>query len=77
MNPACLRRPSRAGPSADRGHRGPHPIASYLTVTALTANAAATLLSWGRPATASSNENAGTLASAVVDGNAACRCPGI
>jgi hypothetical protein len=40
---------------------------------ARTANAATTLLSQGRPATASSTENAGTPASAAVDGNAGTR----
>jgi len=45
-----------------------------LTVAAvLPANAAGTLLSQGKPATASSTENAGTPASAAVDGNAGTR----
>src|SRR5258708_2079717 len=48
-------------------------VTAYLTVTALTANAAATLLSQGRPATTSSSENAGTPASAAVDGNTGTR----
>ncbi|WP_203917889.1 discoidin domain-containing protein, partial [Rugosimonospora africana] len=48
-------------------------VASYLAVTALTASAAATLLSQGRPATASSSENAGSPASAAVDGNTGTR----
>ncbi|HWB36338.1 MAG TPA: discoidin domain-containing protein [Rugosimonospora sp.] len=47
--------------------------ASYLVVTTLTANAAGTLLSQGKPATASSTENAGTPASAAVDGNTGTR----
>src|SRR5258705_18595 len=42
-------------------------------VGTLAANAAETLLSQGRPATASSVENAGTAASAAVDGNAGTR----
>jgi glucose/arabinose dehydrogenase len=42
-------------------------------VGTLTANAAETLLSQGRPATASSVENAGTPASAAVDGSAGTR----
>jgi beta-glucosidase len=48
-------------------------VTGYLAVTSLTANAAGTLLSQGRPATASSTENAGTPASAAVDGNAGTR----
>ncbi|WP_213450817.1 discoidin domain-containing protein [Rhizomonospora bruguierae] len=48
-------------------------LGSYLTVTALVADAAETLLSQGRPATASSTENAGTPASAAVDGNTSTR----
>src|SRR5258706_426616 len=50
-------------------------VTAYLTVTALTANAAATLLSQGRPATTSSTENAGTPAPPAVDGNTATRWP--
>jgi hypothetical protein len=50
-------------------------LAGYLTmvVTANTANAADTLLSQGKTATASSTENAGTPASAAVDGNTGTR----
>jgi beta-glucosidase len=48
-------------------------VAGYLTLMSLTADAADTLLSQGRPATASSTENAGTPASAAVDGNAGTR----
>ncbi len=48
-------------------------VGGYLTVVTLTASAADTLLSQGRPATASSTENAGTPASAAVDGNAGTR----
>ncbi|MFB9544502.1 discoidin domain-containing protein, partial [Micromonospora sagamiensis] len=50
-------------------------LVAALTPTALTppAQAAATLLSQGRPATASSAENAGTPASAAVDGNTGTR----
>jgi beta-glucosidase len=48
-------------------------VAAYLAVTSLTASAAATLLSQGRPATASSTENAGNPASAAVDGNTGTR----
>jgi F5/8 type C domain len=44
-------------------------LAVYAITTSLTANAASTLLSQGKPATASSTENAGTPASAAVDGN--------
>ena len=48
-------------------------VAGYLTTVALSAHAADALLSQGRPATASSIENAGTPASAAVDGNAGTR----
>ncbi len=48
-------------------------LTGYLAVTTLSANAAATLLSQGKPATASSTENAGTPASAAVDGNTGTR----
>lgn len=48
-------------------------VFSYLVVTAPSANAVDVLLSQGRPATASSVENAGTPASAAVDGNAGTR----
>jgi len=67
-------------------HRGRIPLLSVLTVlvvltayavvsatTATTASAADTLLSQGRPATASSTENAGTPASAAVDGDVGTR----
>src|SRR5690349_23235410 len=43
------------------------------TVVATPASAAPTLLSQGKPATASSTENAGTPASAAVDGNPGTR----
>src|SRR6187551_417177 len=43
------------------------------TVVAAPAKAAPTLLSQGKPATASSTENAGTPASAAVDGNPGTR----
>ena len=48
-------------------------IAGYLSLVSLVAEAADTLLSQGRPATASSTENVGTPASAAVDGNAGTR----
>jgi uncharacterized protein YndB with AHSA1/START domain len=49
-------------------------LVGYLvTVSTLQANAATVLLSQGRPATASSTENAGTPASAAVDGNTGTR----
>ncbi len=48
-------------------------IGGLLTVNALTASAADTLLSQGRTATASSIENGGTPASAAVDGNTGTR----
>jgi hypothetical protein len=48
-------------------------IATYAVATTLGATAADTLLSQGKPATASSTENAGTPASAAVDGNTASR----
>ncbi len=48
-------------------------LAVYAITTSLTANAASTLLSQGKPATASSSENAGTPASAAVDGNTTTR----
>ncbi|MFG2042429.1 discoidin domain-containing protein [Dactylosporangium sp. NPDC048998] len=48
-------------------------VASYLVVTTITASAATQLLSQGKPATASSTENAGTPASSAVDGNAGTR----
>src|SRR5690348_12085617 len=44
-----------------------------LVVSTVPAGAATTLLSQGRPATASSSEGAGTPASAAVDGNAGTR----
>jgi len=44
-------------------------VAGLLVAGTLNANAAATLLSQGKPAAASSTENAGTPASAAVDGN--------
>ena len=44
-----------------------------VAVTVTSANAASTLLSQGKPATASSIENAGTPAGAAVDGNTATR----
>ena len=46
---------------------------AMLTVAIRPANAAPTLLSQGKPATASSTENAGTPASAAVDGNTGTR----
>src|SRR5260221_12082033 len=50
-------------------------LLASLTVVLLgpSAHAAGTLLSQGKPATASSVENAGTPASAAVDGNAGTR----
>jgi glucose/arabinose dehydrogenase len=48
-------------------------VVAYLALAALPVSAADTLLSQGRPATASSVENAGTPASAAVDGNAGTR----
>jgi beta-glucosidase len=48
-------------------------VAGYLAVGSWSAHAADTLLSQGRPATASSAENAGTAAAAAVDGNAGTR----
>lgn len=48
-------------------------VASYLAVAAPPAEAAAALLSQGKPATASSAENAGFPAGAAVDGNAGTR----
>jgi glucose/arabinose dehydrogenase len=48
-------------------------VAGSLAVVTQAADAADTLLSQGRPATASSVENAGTPASAAVDGNAGTR----
>jgi hypothetical protein len=49
-------------------------LAGYLAITlASPATAAGTLLSQGKPATASSTENAGTPASAAVDGNTGTR----
>ncbi|WP_426506133.1 discoidin domain-containing protein [Dactylosporangium sp. McL0621] len=47
--------------------------AGYLVVTTLTASAATQLLSQGRPATASSTENAGTPAASAFDGDAGTR----
>jgi hypothetical protein len=47
--------------------------ATFAVIIATGADAASTLLSQGRPATASSSENAGTPASAAVDGNAGTR----
>src|SRR5205814_8256639 len=44
-----------------------------VAVTTLPAGAATTLLSQGKPATASSTENTGTPASAAFDGNAGTR----
>jgi len=48
-------------------------VAAFIVVTTLTAHAADTLLSQGKPATSSSSENAGTPAAAAVDGNAGTR----
>src|SRR5690348_9912999 len=48
-------------------------MAAYAAVTVTSAHAADTLLSQGRTATASSTENAGTPASAAVDGNTGTR----
>jgi beta-glucosidase len=48
-------------------------LAGVLVVTANRAQAASTLLSQGKPTTASSTENAGTPASAAVDGNTSTR----
>jgi beta-glucanase (GH16 family) len=48
-------------------------IAGCLVASTLTASAASTLLSQGKTATASSTENAGTPASAAVDGDAGTR----
>ncbi|HWB36435.1 MAG TPA: discoidin domain-containing protein, partial [Rugosimonospora sp.] len=48
-------------------------LLAWLGVTVGTARAAVTLLSQGRPATASSVENAGSPASAAVDGNTGTR----
>jgi hypothetical protein len=48
-------------------------LAGFAVATTLSASAAPTLLSQGRPATASSTENAGTPASAAVDGNTGTR----
>ncbi|WP_432828930.1 glycoside hydrolase family 3 C-terminal domain-containing protein [Dactylosporangium sp. CA-092794] len=45
----------------------------YLAVTTLSASAATQLLSQGKPATASSTENAGTPAAGAVDGDAGTR----
>src|SRR5690242_14451961 len=47
--------------------------ATFIVVTPLTAHAADTLLSQGKPATASSTENAGTPAGAAVDGDTGTR----
>src|SRR5690242_11680636 len=44
-------------------------LTGAVVTTTMAAHAAPTLLSQGRPATASSVENAGTPASAAVDGN--------
>src|ERR1700754_633852 len=48
-------------------------LAGLLVVTGVTAAAADPLISQGRPTTASSTENAGTPASAAVDGNTGTR----
>ncbi|GIF77712.1 discoidin domain-containing protein [Asanoa siamensis] len=48
-------------------------LAGFLVVTGVTAAAADPLISQGRPATASSVENAGTPAAAAVDGNTGTR----
>jgi beta-glucosidase len=48
-------------------------VAGFLVLHPPTAQAALTLLSQGKPATASSTENAGTPASAAVDGDAGTR----
>ncbi|PYC76375.1 coagulation factor 5/8 type domain-containing protein [Streptomyces tateyamensis] len=48
-------------------------VGLLVTLTPATAQAAPTLLSQGRPATASSTENVGTPASAAVDGNTGTR----
>jgi hypothetical protein len=48
-------------------------LAGYVALTVGQANAAGPLISQGKPATASSTENAGTPASAAVDGNTGTR----
>ncbi len=48
-------------------------LAAYAITTSFTANAATSLISQGKPATASSTENAGTGAALAVDGNAGTR----
>src|ERR1700753_2384621 len=48
-------------------------VAAYLSAVTLVAHAADTLLSQGKPATASSVENAGTPAADAVDGNTGTR----
>lgn len=48
-------------------------LASYVAIVSTSASAADTLLSHGKPATASSVENAGTSASAAVDGDLGTR----
>src|ERR1700730_16188974 len=48
-------------------------LAGYLVTTVRPAQAASVLLSQGKPATASSVENAGTVAANAVDGNAGTR----
>ena len=48
-------------------------VVGYLSVSAPSARAAETLLSQGKPATASSTENSGTPASSAVDGDAGTR----
>ncbi len=68
MPPALSRRPLLAALTAVAVL-----VAAFIVATTLTAQAADTLLSQGRPATASSTENAGTPAAAAVDGNAGTR----
>ena len=48
-------------------------VATYFAITTGPARAASTLLSQGRPATSSSNENAGLSPNLAVDGNAGTR----
>jgi len=74
MNVPFFRTPRRRVPTIAAAIVVSLILGGVVVASTITANAATTLLSQGRPATASSTENAGTPASAAVDGK--CDTPG-
>jgi beta-glucosidase len=73
MNVPFFRTPRRRVPTIAAALAVSLILGGVVVASTITASAATTLLSQGRPATASSTENAGTPASAAVDGNAGTR----